>query len=47
MGKYWAGVLIIGQPIKGFKRKACGIETYVCSNCGHVEFVAEDKEIFK
>ena len=42
-----AGVLIIGQPIKGLKRKACGLETYVCSNCGHVEFVAKDKEIFK
>lgn len=42
-----AGVLIIGQPIKGLKRKACGIETYVCSNCGHVELVAQNKEIFK
>ena len=42
-----AGVLILEQPIKGFKRKSCGITTYVCSNCGHVEFVAENKELFK
>jgi len=42
-----AGVLILQQPIKGFKRKACGVNTYVCSNCGHVEFVAENKELFK
>ncbi|MBU3172415.1 hypothetical protein [Clostridium estertheticum] len=42
-----AGVLILEQPIKGFKRKACGVTTYVCSSCGHVEFVAKNKELFK
>ena len=42
-----AGVLILEQLNKGFKRKACGITTYVCSVCGHVEFVADNKELFK
>jgi len=38
-----AGVLIIERPIKYFKRKAYGVETYVFSNCEHVEFIAKDK----
>lgn len=42
-----AGVLLLEQPIKGLKRKACGIKTYVCSNCGHIELVAENIELFR
>ncbi|MCB2305686.1 hypothetical protein LGL08_00460 [Clostridium estertheticum] len=42
-----AGVLILEEPIKVFKRKACGVTTYVCSSCEHVKFVAENKELFK
>lgn len=42
-----AGVLILEQPIKGLKRKACGIDTYVCTNCGHVELVCSNTDIFK
>jgi hypothetical protein len=42
------GELLIGLPSKSFMvKKACHIETYVCSNCGHVELVAKDKEMFK
>lgn len=42
-----AGVLILEQPVKGLKRKACGIDVYVCPNCGHLEFVAEKPELFR
>lgn len=42
-----AGVLILEQPVKGFRRKTCSIKTYVCPNCGHIELVAENTEIIK
>jgi hypothetical protein len=51
MKKAWintgAGTIILQQAIKGLKAKACGIDTYVCSNCGHIELVAENVELFK
>jgi predicted RNA-binding Zn-ribbon protein involved in translation (DUF1610 family) len=42
-----AGVLVLEQPIKGLKRKACGVKAYVCPNCGHVELVADNPELFE
>ncbi len=51
MGKAWmnsgAGVLILEQPKRGLSRKACGVDVYVCPNCGYVELVAEKPELFK
>lgn len=40
------GTLILEPQIKGLK-KVCGIKVYVCSNCGHIELVAENTELFK
>ncbi|MGL5352654.1 MAG: hypothetical protein ACRDA5_04935 [Clostridium sp.] len=37
---------LLEQRKKGFQSKVCGVDAYVCPNCGYVELVAEKPEIF-
>lgn len=33
--------------IKGIFSEYSGVDAFVCTNCGHVEFIAKNIEIFK
>lgn len=39
--------LLLQEKKKGFGAKCSAVKTFVCPNCGHVEFVAEKPELFK
>lgn len=42
------GALLIEESKKGFvKRKTSGVNGFLCTNCGQVELVADNPEIFK
>ncbi|SMD15269.1 hypothetical protein [Sporomusa malonica] len=40
------GYVLVEEIKKGFGAKVCGVVTYVCPKCGHIELVAERPEIF-
>lgn len=37
---------VLQELKKGFGAKVSSIDAYVCPKCGHIEFVAENPEIF-
>jgi hypothetical protein len=42
------GALLIEEAKKGFvKRKTSGVNGYLCTNCGQLELVAAQPEVFK
>lgn len=44
----YAGIFELWKiPLKYFLNKKCDIFTYVCSNCGYIEFYAEKPRIFE
>lgn len=40
------GYALLEEIKRGFNRKVCGVNAYVCPKCGYIELIAEKPEIF-